>query len=216
MKIYAVRSAKSIWLLPTYFLNPKGIFLLPAVELLKARYMFARTSPDVSGDDKSLKFEHGAFKSTNGNVEILSMTIHGDGIVVETRSSTDDGDQFLEDVISWVSQEFGLPISSELPFKKIYASELNVEFLRLPALLNPEFTYFFDSVSSAIANEHTGKAQLLQLTLGTDQTRTKSPPTFIIAREIDTPIEAKRFYSFSPTKTDIHISLLEKLEPLSI
>ena len=217
MKLLAVRLARSIWLIPPYFFNPKGVFLRPAAIALKARYNFLKSSLDSPQSDskQANELSDGGFVGKTGPVQILSMKIHDDGIVVDTRSSTDDGDAFLEDVTSWVSKEYGLPSHTDLPIRRIYASELNVIFEKTPPLLNPKLAPFFKAVSSAISDENTGNADLMALYLSTDQTRSKSPRVFRIDRETNTPYDENRYYSFSPTKTDIHLKLLEQLEPLS-
>lgn len=218
MKILAIRSAKTIWLIPTYFLNPNGMYLLPAIDDLKNRYQFQRSPLDGKfppPQNEGYRFEHGAFNGKNGVVQIVHLTAHSDGLVVETRSTTDDGDDFLKEVLAFLGKEFGMPALDELPINKIYANELNVLFEKPPALLNPKYAPFFAAVASEIGHEENGGAPLLSLDLGTDQTKSKSPRTFTIAREVNTPIEENRFFSFAPVKTSVHIALLEKLEKLN-
>lgn len=217
MKLLAVRLARSIWLVPTYFLNPKGIFTRPIIEAMKIRYNFLKTPLDnpFPKPDEGYKYENGSFTGKNGTVIIGSVTIHNDGIVVDTRSSTDDGDEFLEEVLNWGSQEYGLAPYATLPIRKIYTSELNVVFERAPVFLNPKLAPFLDQVSSAIGDDKIGKMDFLALYLSLDQTRAKTPAMFRIDREVNVPFEENRFYSFAPTKTDAHIKLLEKLEQLA-
>lgn len=218
MKLLAVRVARSIWLVPTYFLNPRGVFTRPIVEAIRTRYNFLKTPLDNSippEANSGYKYEHGMFNGKSGPVIIVSLTIHGDGIVVETRSSTNDADAFLEDAINFGSKKFGLPPSSALPIKKIYASEVNVVFDNTPIILNPKLTPFFDQVSSAIGDDVKGKADFLSLQLATDQTRGQLA-AFRIDREANTAIGENRYYSFAPTTTDVHIQLLETLEQLAI
>lgn len=217
MKLLAVRLARSIWLMPPYFFNPKGAFLRPAAIALKERYNFRKSSLDNPQADPKQPNEYsdGAFVGKNGTVQILSMKIHDDGLVVDTRSSTDDGDAFLEDATTWVSKEYGLPSHADLPIHRIYTSELNVVFEKPPLLLNPKLAPFFKAVSAAVSDESTGDVDFMALYLSTDQTRSKSPRVFRIDREVNTPHDENRYYSFSPTKTEIHMKLLASLEELS-
>ena len=218
MKVLAVRLARSIWLMPSYFLNPKGVYLRPANDAVKARYDFLKTpfdGPMPPPNNEGVKFENGAFKGKNGVVEITSLTMHNDGIVIDTRSSTDDADLFMEDLINWTHKEFGLPALSELPAKRIYASELNVVFKRAPEIINPKLAPFLENLDAEIGDGHKGKLSVLSLQFSTDQTLSKSPGIFRLDREINVPFDENRFYSFSPTKTDFHIKLLEKLEKLA-
>lgn len=217
MKLLAVRMARSIWLVPTYFLNPRGIFARPLFEAMKNRYSFLKAPLDdaVLQPSEGFKFESGAFNGKDGAVIITSMTIFPDGFVVETRSSTDDGDAFLEDALNWSSKEFGFVSPTELPFKKIYASELNVSFQKAPAILNPKLVAFFKDVSSAISDESKGDAEFLGFQLSTDYALSDKPAQFKFERELNVPYEENRYYSFAPTTTDAHVKLLEKFEQLT-
>src|SRR5712691_10152352 len=154
MKLLSIRSAKSIWLVPRDFLNPRGKFLRPAIPAFVERYSFAKYSePKDAQDNQGTKFEFGSFTPNGGTPILLSMTVHTDGIVVETRSSTDDGDLFLDDALSWVSKEYGLPKVSDLPIRKIYASEVIVQAENTLHFLNERFSPFLKELSSVIGTD---------------------------------------------------------------
>lgn len=215
MKLLAVRLARSIWLVPTYFLNPKGIFMRPLIEAMKVRYNFLKTPldypvPPTPGD--GYKFENGGFDTKNGTILIVSMIMHDDGIVVDARSSTDDGDAFLDDLLSWGNKEYGLPSSAELPIKRIYTSELNVVFSKTPVMFNSKLDPFLNEVASVIGNQRT---DFLGFQISTDPALTDKPPVFRFEREINTAFKENRYYSFSPTTTAVHIKLLERLEEVA-
>lgn len=217
MKLLGVRLARSIWLIPPYFLNPKGVYIRPALEALKTRYSFRKSPFDTPGTPppaEGAKYEDGAFSGKNGQVIINSLTIHGDGFVVDTRSSTDDGDAFLEDALTWISKDYGLPSPADLPIKKIYSSELNVILEKPAKFFDPKLASYFEEVSTKIVDDKTGKLDFLSLQISSDQTVSPRQATFRIDREINIPFDQNRYYSFASTKTDIHIKLLEKLEDL--
>lgn len=214
MKLMGVRMARSIWLVPQYFLNPRGLFLRPASLQMKDRYQFLKGPFDNNtAGTQEVKYEHGGFTNKEGTViHILSLTLHPDGLVVDTQNSTDAGDAFLEDVGSWLSEEFGVPSYSDLPIKRIYSSELNVILEKPPAFLNPKLKPFIDAVESAIGDEKTPKVGFLAFQVTTDPTKTARPAIFRLDREINTSLEENRYYSFAPIKTSEHIKLLESLE----
>lgn len=217
MKILAVRTARAVWLFPQYFLNPRGAYIYPAELALKTRYNFRRTPMDnvQVGQTEGLKFENGEFLGTNGIVEIVSVTLHNDGIVVDMRSTTEDCDSFLEDALTWLSNEYGLPSYSDLPIKRIYVSELNVIFEKAPIIINPKLAPFIKELSKEIGSDRIGDLDFMSLYLSPDQTLSNNPPQFRFEREINTPFSENRYYSFSPTTTDIHVKLLTKLEKLA-
>jgi hypothetical protein len=217
MKLLGVRVARSIWLIPQYFLNPKGVFLRPAVEALKSRYNFLKGPLDkpVNAPNEDDKFEDGSFSGKNGTVLITTVTLHNDGIVVDTRSSTDDGDAFLEDALTWISKEYGLPSHTEMPIKKIYASELNVVFNKTPKILDANLSPFLREASSIVGDERTGKLDFTVFHLGTDPALSERQLIFKFEREISTSFEQNRYYSYAPIKTEAHLRLLEKLEEVT-
>lgn len=217
MKLLAVRMARAVWLTPSYFLNPKGIFVRPIINAMKAKYSFLKTPLDVPFPfpSEGIKFEQGVFNGKNGAVQIINLTLHNDGILIDTRSSTDDADSFMEDVIAWVNKEYGMPPLSALPIKRIYVSELNVMFQKPPAIFNPKLAPLLAEISAAIADKAQGNADFLSLQLSTDPTRTNRQSFFRVDREINTSFDEGRYYSFASAKTDAHIRLLEMLETLA-
>lgn len=214
MKLLGVRLARSIWLTPQYFLNPQGLFLRRASVELKDRYEFLKGPFDnATIGTPDVKYEGGGFKTASGTtIQIISLTLHGDGIVVDTMSSTDYADAFLEDVFRWLGKDYGLPSPTDSPIKRIYVSELNVAFEKAADFLNPKLKAFVDLVSATIGDEQGGGVGFLGFQLTTDPTRTPRPNVFRMDREINTSIEDNRFYSLAPVKTGEHIQLLEKLE----
>lgn len=218
MKLLAVRMARAIWLTPSYFLNPKGLFIRPMIEAMRARYSFLKVPLDVPfpSPSEGTKFEQGVFNGKNGAVQIIGLTLHNDGVLIDTRSSTDDADSFMEDVIAWADKEYGMPALSALPIKRVYVSELNVTFQKPPAIFNPKLAPLLAEISAAIADKAQGNADLLSVQLSTDPTKTNRQSFFRVDREINTPFEEGRYYSFASTKTDVHIRLLERLEDLAV
>lgn len=215
MNLLAVRLARTIFLVPPYFLNPKGKFIRPSLEALKTRYGFQKSPFDapasIPSSNEGAKYENGFFNSKNGSVVITSLTIHNDGFVVDGRTSTDDCEAFAMDVLTWISKEHGLPDPNEVPISRLYASELNVSYERAPALLNPKLNRFFSDVSAAIADERTGQADFLSFQFSTDPTKSPRQATFRLDREINVPFDQNRYYSYASTKTDTHIELLRLL-----
>jgi hypothetical protein len=214
MKLLGVRLARSIWLAPQQFFNPRGQFLRHASIAAKARYQFLKSPYDngTAGTGEA-KYEGGGFKNKLGvEIAITSLTLHNDGVVVDTQANTDDSDAFLEDVFGWLHQEFELPAISNMPVKRLYASELNVLFDKPPVFLNPKLKGFVDKISAAAGDKKVGDFSFLGFQLGTDPERSPRPAQFRFEREASVPIDSGRYYSFAPTKTDPHVKLLEELE----
>jgi len=214
MRLLAVRLARSIWLFPRYFLNPKGVDTRPVFDAIKEKYTFLKTpldNPKGMGNEE-LKFEFGSYAGKSGSVAIVALTLHADGIVVDTRSSTDDGDAFLEEVTMWVGNNYGLPSYKDLPLKRIYASELNVALDKSPKIFDPKMASFLKEANSILGKDRGGKAEFIGFQIGPDPTLTDKPAPFRFEREINTAFGENRYYSFSPTTTAVHFKLLDLLE----
>ncbi|MEO8144958.1 MAG: hypothetical protein ABI654_12175 [Betaproteobacteria bacterium] len=219
MRIYAIRTARAIWLLPPYFLNPKGVYIRPALEALKKKYRFEKspydsppTSPPSPTAD-SVRFENGAFENKGKTVAISSFIIHGDGFVVETRSSTSDADAFLEDALKWMAKENDLPDPSTHPFKKLYTSEINFSFDKLPKFFSAKMNSFFKEVSSKVGEEKENPLGFLAWQISADRNNALGQmASFRIDRELNTKSAEGRLYSFATCHTNVHIELLKKLE----
>ena len=214
MKLLGVRLARSIWLVPQHFLNPSGFFLRVASLEMKSRYQFLKSPFDNNtAGTGEVKYENGGFKTKRGaEITITSLTLHGDGMVVDGFSSTDDCDEFLEDALEWLRKDYGIPSSSKIPIRRIYGSELNVIVEKPPTFLNPKLTPFIDAVSSMIGSKTMGGVGFLGFQLTTDPEASPRPAQFRLEREINTSINDNRYYSFAPLKTSEHIKLLETLE----
>jgi hypothetical protein len=214
MKLLSVRSARSIWLVPLAYVNPRGKFLVPAAEAIVQRYRFSK-GPDLNALTASpmkLQFDAGAFVALDGSNIVVNLTVHEDGIVVETRNSTSESDRFVEDLMTWMSEEYGLPTHTELNPRRIYASELAVRFEKPPAVFTDRFEKFRAKLT---AGSHQSTAarpmDLIQLNFGTDPT-SGPQSTLRIEREVNTPFSESRYYSYAQTQTEEHIRLLREFE----
>src|SRR6266481_3188167 len=100
MKILFVGLARSIWLFNTYMLNPKGLSFQPLLEKISERYQFAKAPKNALDLDEqsALSFKSGTFVNSKGASVLVGFSIYADGLVVDTLSSTDDSDAFLEEI----------------------------------------------------------------------------------------------------------------------
>ena len=144
--------------------------MLPAVSAIVERYRFTK-APDTSSLTTSptkIVFEVGAFPGIEGFPVYVNLTVHDDGLVVETRSSTNDGDRFLEDLLSWMAKEYQLPVHAELGIRRIYVSELTISFESSISVFGEKFKTFSDSLKSGIGQNQSSPMNLVQLSFGTD------------------------------------------------
>jgi hypothetical protein len=213
VKVLAVNSARSIWLVPTVLLNPTGRYLAPIFEKFAARYQFARVpdSKEISVSPLSLKFQDGVFTSETGTQIYASLSVHDDGLVAETRASTEESDKLLAEALDWFSTEFGLPHYSELGVKRIYASELVIQTKLSMSIFNDEFLEFTERMRKGISREPGQPLDITALHFAVDPSVTKTQLSFRIERLANTPFKENRYYSAAPLPTSEHVSLLKLL-----
>jgi hypothetical protein len=156
-------------------------------------------------------FESGAFTNPDGVPIAVNLTLHDDGLVAETRSSTDDADLFLEDLLSWTAEKYQLPEYTELGVKRIYSSEGFVKFQKPLDVFNEKFSAFADSIKLGLGPNQKEPMELAALIFGSDPTGNRQS-LLRIEREANTPFGENRYYSYAPLKTSEHLRLLELFE----
>jgi hypothetical protein len=230
VKILHVKLARSIWLFDIRDLNPEGKDLMgDLVHWIMETYGFPegpdpdnpipnqppttapvqQTAQQASG---GLVFKRGHFQ----NVEISSLAIYDDGIVVDTTSSTADGDLFAEDLLKSAADEFSLPYDTETVRKKMYLSELIVRSdLRLESL-NPTLVAFAEKLSSIPVSGQSLSFGVGTVAFWSEPNDAGLHRAFKIERQLGRSFSEHRFYSEAPFQTDAHLRLLEEFEKLVI
>lgn len=211
MKLASIRSAKAIWLVPLIDINQRGRFLLPAAAALVERYGFAKPPDHASlvGSPTKISFEMGAFAATDGTPIYVNLTVHDDGLVAETRTSTEEADRFLSDALTWLSGEFQLPAYADLGVKRIYTSEVSVIFEGEFSVFNDKFKRFSDSLRLGALDR---SLELINLNFGTDPSEGRAQAMLRIEREVGVAFAAQRYYSYANTTTSEHLRLLQAFE----
>ena len=160
-------------------------------------------------------FEHGIFN----NHPINSFEIYNDGIIVRSRISTEIIDEFIDDVVAWMSDELGLRRIETHQVSKSYNSELGVE-------LDPKVFALFDRMKPVMASivaelaKATGQRvpayQPAGLLFHVDQSQIAGmkPVPFRLERRFDTDFSKNIFIAGAPLPTAAHIRVLEQLESL--
>lgn len=209
-----MRAARFIAAISTEELNPRGLVIYPSlIEGLVEKYNFD-TFP--SGDDEldetaGIEFENGNWNGTLIN----KVTIFGNGIVIDTRSSTRDSEVIFNEAMQWASESLGLTYRPSMVTSKLYVSELIVRTKAILNNLNPALQSFSENLSKSI-NSHTGlnaKYGLTGLIFYFDTSTTKAtPPPFRIEPLSEVAYSENKYYSMAPIPTEEHLEFLEELE----
>ena len=215
MKLLSIHAARSIWLLPVNYLNPSGRQIIPAIEEIKDRYSFLKTTPLAEvfrSENKGLELKYGAFRRQDDVSIEVSLAIHNDGLVAETMSSTEDSDLFLKDVLTFLSEKYETVPYSELPINKRYVSEIYFTLNKTPEFFSKLTNSFIKKSSSLINRNKVGSFEIMGIHLATDPDLSRNPLFIRVEREINVPFNENRFFSTAPISTSEHIELLEGLE----
>ncbi len=210
-----MQTARSIWVFPINYLNPSGRQLMPAVEEIIDRYSFLKSTPlaEVLGsENKGLELKTGTFIKQDDAPIDVSLTIHDEWLAADTRSSTEDSDMFIEDVLNFLSDNYGTVPHSELPINKRYLSEVYFSLNKTPEFFSKSTNSFIKKSSSYINRDKVGNFEFMGFHLATDPGLSKNPFFIRVERVFDVPFSENRFFSTGSIKTSEHIELLEGLE----
>ena len=220
MRVLKVIIARSIWLFPAAHMNPEGKAIdIDLIEWLKKTYQFQKypsSAYDLDSETKSLAFSGGKFKSgyeKNGKERYvsLSLSIYPDGLVVNTESSTLEGDKFLEEGLTSVAQEFGLVSPAQI--RKLYLSEMDVQLSQPISFLNPKLEHLASQIGelrkgSPVAFAFSG------VTFLAEPSAQPTTPGVLIERKINTDWKENIYYAKAPLPTHAHVQLLEEFEAI--
>jgi len=215
LKLAAITLARTVAFVEILDLDPHGRIFYPEffAGLIK-QYNFQKFPQKYEEFDiqKGIEFAAGNWKK--GTIDRLF--IYSGAIAVDTRSSTDDAEQFLDESLTWASETLGLHYRDGMIKRKGYVSQLTFysETAPLRAISN-SVSKLADRVSDAI-NNITGEKisyELSNLWIHSDQTTRKlSPAPFTIQRRLDIPFTENKYFSEAPLPTDVHLKMLEDFE----
>ena len=196
---------------------------LELMTAVKERYGFLK-APDGS-PNQPVDFQAGKLKLKNGkiiSVEQFFATYVGNSLTslaAATRSSTDDSEAFLEDLIEWAGSEYKLDTRQTKP--RAYFSQ--VEFV----VSKPLSKYFAElqELGDIIVKFVTGYGleECPPFELGgfsmhydvvTYDNVKPSPQPFAIERRVGSPYDQNKYFSQAPLRTQDHVAVLEKLEKI--
>jgi len=228
MKIKNVKLARAIWLFDLQDLNPSGRDIAEDLfEWIKTAYSFpiapdlramlvARTVQPVAENQAPANgavFERGHFQTrADVFIEITKLTIFNDGIVVDTPSSTEDGDRFAQDLLETASREFGLTYDGETVRRRMYLSELMLRSDISFDLINPKLAAFANRISEAFSEEPKPRFEFGGLQFWSEPNDTGKHKLFTLERQASKALAERRYYSQAPLQTDVHFKLLQELE----
>jgi hypothetical protein len=214
MRLSAILLARFIAFLPVEDLTPRGDILgIPESKKHVERYGFLKYPDKIEEflDEKGITFELGKW----GDVVITKLSVLPGGFALDTRSSTDDSERILSDILVWSKEALGFTYDPSMITHKMYVSQVTFTSGIPLSALNPRLDSFATrltrSVSSALGHEFSYEAS--GLTFGYDTMHTKpNAPFFIVERRENVPYSDNKYFSSAPLSTSEHLALLEEFE----
>jgi len=172
------------------------------------RYGFS-TAPAHTRDyvENAWQFLDGKFANRQDIPVTVVLKVFNDGLVSETRSSTNDSEAFLADALTAAVKELGLTFTGSMVHRRIYVSELNLACDKNLSDIHPNMRAFLDVLSEAIGT----KCEPTSIGFGGDPA---AQPTFRFERRVGIPFSQNYYWSLASLTTNAHIDILERLERL--
>lgn len=213
MKVSSVISARAIWLFETRELNPRGLDLVPVWSTIKSRYAFSLPTnrDEIESATDGIKFQHGTFASPGADGVSVNFTIFEDGLVAETFADTVVSELFLDDLVTFLSEQHGLFYEPPMVRKRRYASQLLVETSVGLSKISEAVSTITSELKASTGREFT----VTGLTLGFDSNQLADGiGSFSVERRSNLPFSTNRYFCTAPLSTSAHVSLLEQFEAI--
>jgi len=214
LQLSAVINARVLGFVESFDLNPRGKLFFPEVvrEIVQTYHFqkFPKTLEEFD-ESKGIEFLDGKI----GNKVIQKFVIWNTLLVVETRSSTADSKQILEDMLTWGAEKLGINYRPGTIKRFAYISDLSF-FSEVPMLsVSPALEKLASKTSKALSEiwQEPIQYEPTNLAVGHDpMARKYTIAPFSITRRAEARFSENKYFSEAPLPTDVHISLLEEFE----
>ena len=183
---------------------------LEALERFRGRYTFTKFPTRLEDIDpaKGIELNEGKF----GEIRIDRITVFQNGIIIDTRSSTEDSEKVLDDIIALANEAFGAVIH---PVRKGFTSQFifqsNMRMLALHPIV-PKIAETLTSHASAdFKHPFTFEPSALLFNVDLSQAKT-APAVFSIERRAEIPFAENTYFSNAPLRTAEHIEVIKQFE----
>lgn len=222
MKLLSVSLARAVWVLHLNDLNPRGRSVEKNVILeIGRKYQFPRVPTPVEivearSKNQPITLAGGTYRAREQTDVEVGLSIYRDALFADTRSDTEDAEAFLNEMLDWLANEFGLIDHSTLGVRKLYVSELYVSLSGSLNRLNPAFAKLAEFMQSKIETPFQNISfEAAALAFWIDPAVKHVHVPFRLERQSDIAFEENRYYSMAPLGTSDHLRALELLEKLT-
>jgi len=235
MKLATPFVAKSVLQMSVEDVRPSVSYpVQPLLNAIGARYGFAHVptlepsqlvlqvqSGGAVLPGQPLAFQMGIFEYRGTRTQVTQLEIvSGAGLCAVTARDTDQGDAFMDDLISYLESEFGYR-DIKAHSKRVYGSSIIIQFDDAIENHISGFLEIGRVLSDAISLRMGAQLDFAmeRLTFSSDPQEAPARvaqflSSFIIERRINHPYSENRFFSTAPLQTGEHMSVLERIEKI--
>jgi hypothetical protein len=211
MELIAIHLARLVAFLELEGFEPRGRASAPdGFKRITDRYSFSK-SPQIVEEynfEKGVNFLIGKL----GDINIDKLTLFGDGISIDTRSSTDDCEVVLSDLLEGVKELRGVTIK---PSRRMRVSNILFRSKLKLAAMHGALQLIADRIAASVSadyGQHVG-FEPIGISLGADLSQLGLKPSpFTIERRANTPFSEGMYFSAAPLGTSEHLGLLQQFE----
>jgi hypothetical protein len=211
MELVAVHLARIVAFLEIFSLDPKGrTTASEGISSFGERYAFKKVPQSVAEMDfqKGVQFNDGRFN----DLAIDQIQLYGNGILIDTRSSTDNSLLILEDLLEYART---INNANVQVVRKHFLSQLVFHSTLSMGLLNPILEPIAKRLGEKVSKtlNHPITFGPTAIRIGPDVSQLKLiPSAFSIERRDDYPFSENTYYSTAPLSTTEHLELIEEVE----
>jgi len=192
-------------------IDPLGRTSVPEMlSNLTGRFSFSKAPQGLAEMDIQKGIELGAGKLDDINID--RMALHSNGIIIDTRSGTDDAEKVLSELLKFTKEAFGAMIN---PTRKNFVSQIVFRSDLKLTLLNPVLEPITAQLSEFVSGELKQPVvyEPIGLVIGPDSSQTHlQPVNFSIERRAERPFFENTYFSSAPLRTAEHLKLVNEFE----
>lgn len=193
-----------------------GLYLPDAVRAIQSRYEFVKAPIAMEELDpgKGISFLHGKFQTANGPVVINRFQYFDNAITAENGSNTDDLDQFLQELIQWMLDEFSLnPNFTDFPnwYDSQVEVALEIEIGETQSEAEREISDTLNRIVSGYGHHASMRPSGMVYSFDPSELRLHG---FSLDRRAEQPFSANLYWSRAPLQTNHHLEVLSLIEKL--
>lgn len=186
------------------------------VNSVAQRYSFSVYPTDFMSTElrERMEFRLGVFK--DGGIE--SLEIFSDGVVIKSQSNSSILDDFLQDLLDYIRESWGIEPFKTHSVDRMYES--HIVFQSNKAILRPidDLQIIGSMISEFLSKNSNLDAEYLPfgLALSADQAKLSGmkPSVFRLERRLGFEFRFDQYVSFAPLTTDQNVKLIEAIESL--